>query len=450
LSEVRTYPFDESFQLKILSVIAKDRVFATQHIDAINPLYFKIPECAAIASLLKNHLITYHTIPDRDTLITIIDDTSKQLNWGDDVTQSTVKYADYVHQLAFRDSDYVKNKILQFAMRSELIIATSSIVTELLESTDPDVDLTQARSYIDNALKSGASRNQGYDVSSAYTQLSQMLAEDGSYKDRIPTGFNSIDSRLLGGMGRGTFNIIIGPPGIGKSTSLVNFGYGAYLAGYKVLHFTFELKQIDVLLKYLSRHHQIPINDFVANPALASQVYENAPILNDRIRTLYMSPGRCDAAALRMTLSIMQSSGFCPDLVILDYIKKMKYDRTNAYAGLGSLTDDLIAVSDDYNFANLTGQQTRREFRFADITEIDGVSDSYTLVENADIAIAISQTQSEHQGGYLRYELGKVRRGADAVTVNCTVNYATGTILERSGGGGGTNAGVTLEDMTGG
>ena len=63
---------------------------------------------------------------------------------------------------------------------------------------------------------------------------------------RVPTGLLSLDSRFEGGLGLGEMGMFTAVTGVGKSTALMNFCYGAMLAGIHCLFITLELKPKDI------------------------------------------------------------------------------------------------------------------------------------------------------------------------------------------------------------
>jgi hypothetical protein len=77
-----------------------------------------------------------------------------------------------------------------------------------------------------------------------------MRGEEG--EERIPTGLRLLDSRIGGGLGRGELGMITACTGVGKTTGLINFAYGALLAGYFPLLVTLEMSADKIKRRFAS------------------------------------------------------------------------------------------------------------------------------------------------------------------------------------------------------
>ena len=59
----------------------------------------------------------------------------------------------------------------------------------------------------------------------------------------IPTGFDIIDTPMMGGLPRGEYGILCAYTGLGKTTAALNFAAGAARMGFKTCFFTLELTE---------------------------------------------------------------------------------------------------------------------------------------------------------------------------------------------------------------
>ena len=59
-------------------------------------------------------------------------------------------------------------------------------------------------------------------------------------REDFPSGIPELDALLGGGLGRGTSNMFMGPPGTGKSTLALRFAVTAAERGEKSLFFIFD------------------------------------------------------------------------------------------------------------------------------------------------------------------------------------------------------------------
>ena len=67
---------------------------------------------------------------------------------------------------------------------------------------------------------------------------------------RISTGLPTLDARICGGLLEGGLGLISACPGVGKTTSLINFGNGASTEGWRTLFITLELTESRITHRY--------------------------------------------------------------------------------------------------------------------------------------------------------------------------------------------------------
>ena len=112
---------------------------------------------------------------------------------------------------------------------------------ELLKSGKYD----DIKRKIDTAMTAGAERNVGHDyvdsVEERYNQATRLIT---------PPGWDVVDNLMDGGLGKGELGVVVAPAGIGKSFLLVNLGVQGIKKGLNVLHYTLELNEAYVGLRY--------------------------------------------------------------------------------------------------------------------------------------------------------------------------------------------------------
>lgn len=423
------YPYGEDFQIKILALMVQDPTFLAVYQDAINPLFFERVQFTTVSRLLLDYYRQYRTVPDYSACCALVEDHAQKSRMQQDIANYIRQTVHWIYSNIIPDPDFIKDQVLRFGQRQAL----KGAVNQIIDKLEKDDTYEDCRSIVEKALQVGVERSTGTDFGAVAANLPKLAAESNTYSRRIPTMLPSLDRCLMGGLGVGELGVIIAPPGIGKSTTLTNFGYGAVAYGFNVLHITLELKEIDIALKYGARHTWTPIANIVNSDANYFQTLQNSPVAENRLKIKYFSPGTATTSNFRALLSYLRGTGFQPDLLIVDYIKKMKYDG-DIVGGLGRISDELIAIGDDFKLGVWTAQQAQRSFRFAERTSVSGIANDVSIIENADVALALSQNEVEHREDRVRIELGKVRRGDDIYTICCWCKYDTGVIQEMDAG----------------
>jgi len=423
------YPYGEDFQFKILALMAQDPVFLPVHHDAINPHFFERLHLTTVCQLILNHFNYYRTVPDYSSIAAAVEDHVFRAHVPAEVANHIRQTVWWVYNHQICDGEYVKNSVLRFGQRQALKGAVNKIIDKL----ERDDQYDDCREIVEQALQVGIEKHGGLDVGSLLLNLPQIACESATYSRRVPTMLPALDRCMQGGLGFGELGVIIAPSGIGKSTTLTNFGYGGLMYGFNVLHITLELKEIDIALKYASRHTGVPMDAIVKHDPTYYERANAMPISSHRLMIKYFSPGTATVSNFRALLSYLRGQGFQPQLVIVDYIKKMKYDG-EAVGGLGRISDELITTGDDFQCGIWTAQQAQRNYRYSERTNINGIANDVSIIENADVALALSQTEQEHREDRFRIETGKIRRGDDAFIIACWCDYARATVQEMDEG----------------
>jgi len=423
------YPYGEDFQFKILAVMVQDPVFLSVHHDAINPHYFERVHLTTVCQLVLNHFVYYRQIPDYASISAAVEDHVVRCHAPDEVADFIRQTAWWIYNNPVSDIDYVKDRVLRFGQRQAL----KGAVNDIIDKLEKDEDYDDCREIVEKALQVGLAKSGGMDFGAALPILPDLASHSETYSRRIPTMLSALDRCLQRGLGVGEIGVVVAPPGVGKTTTLTNFGYGAICHNFNVLHVTLEAKEIDIALKYAARHTATSIDLITANDSEFLRRAENSPISANRLMIKYFSPGTATTANIRALLSFLHGQGFNPDLLIVDYLKKVKYSG-DIVGGLGRVVDELITLGDDFHCGVWTAQQAQRNYRFAERTSVSGIANDISVLENADVVLALSQNEREHRDNRYRIETGKIRRGDDAFVIACWCQYAYSTICEMTEG----------------
>src|SRR5690606_2114195 len=94
-------------------------------------------------------------------------------------------------------------------------------------------------------------------------------------RDCVPTGIKELDKKdiLNGGLAKGELGCVIAATGTGKSHWLTFLGANALKAGVDVLHYTFELSETAVGVRYDSNLCNINSNQIIDRQDEVREIY---------------------------------------------------------------------------------------------------------------------------------------------------------------------------------
>ena len=345
-----------NFQIKVLASLFKDKSFLNQVIDILETNYFESEANQFIIDVVREYFQQYKTSPSMEVLKVKITEIEN------DVLKEMV--VDQVKQiwkhLESDDLDFVKEKTLEFCKNQKLKSAIMDSVNLLKNGRYDEIKMK-----IDTAMKAGADRDVGHE----YIQHIDERYEE-SVRNTITTGWDIIDDITSGGLGAGELGVVVAPAGIGKSWLLANVGANAVRSGLKVIHYTLELNQAYVGLRYDS------IFTGIANQNLKYNIDEVKRIVGNIRGDLlikYYPTKTATTNTLSSHIEKCKIQGFNPDLIIVDYADLLRSSITSREIRheLGSIYEMLRGLAGEQELPVWTASQANRCHILTDVVETE-------------------------------------------------------------------------------
>ena len=306
-----------------------------------------------------------------------------------------------------QEIEYAKDKSLEFCKNQSMKGAILQSVELLKEGKFEEIQKT-----IEDSLKISTEQDMGHDYFDSFKSRQQVHA-----RSCIPTGFPLLDANevLDGGLANGELGVVMAPTGGGKSFFLVNLGYGALAAGKNVIHYTFELSETHVGNRYDSRITGIPTKELRSRMVEAEA--QLARFDGGQLFIKEYPPKVATINTVKFHTGRLLSSGFEPDLIIIDYGDLMRsrrgYDQKRFE--LESIFEDLRALSMEMKLPIWTATQSNREGFNDDVITIDKVGEAINKAMVVDFFGTFSQR---------KFHIGKNRMGQANVNFNIDMDPA--------------------------
>ena len=235
MSETLTQ-FGTSFQAKIIASLMCDIKFLQTISDILQPSMFDSDSNKWLVKSIRDYYYEYKKQPTLEVIKYKIDEIDN------DVLKSGVvdKLREVWKNIEATDLEFVQSETLDFCKNQTLKSAILESV-EMLENKNYD----GIKSIIDDAMKAGTTRDLGHDY---IPSLDLRLAE--SSRITIKTPWDVINDITDGGLGAGELGVIVAPAGIGKSWTLQAIGADAIKKEKTIVHYTLELNENYVGLRY--------------------------------------------------------------------------------------------------------------------------------------------------------------------------------------------------------
>lgn len=408
--------YGKSFQEKIVQALLTDPRWAEQMTEVMDVEYFEIKYLTFLAQRYFDYAKKYKVFPTLQLLVTIVRD---DLKTGNDIVLRD-QIIEYLQRMRANpdmgDLQYVKDKALDFCRKQALKAALETAVDQIAGEKYEQIVET-----IKKAVSVGSPVAIGHDFfedhEARFTRLKRQT---------VPTGLDEIDSKdiLQGGLGLGELGVIVAPTGVGKSHLLTSMGANAMKAGVNVLHYTFELSETQVGVRYDSHLCDIDSNLVVDNKELIMSKYKDQKL--GRLIIKEYPTNTASIYTLRSHIERLMLKGFIPGLIIIDYADIMRSTRQydSLRHELKLVYEELRGLATEKQFPIWTASQSNKEGSENDVVDLSNMSEAYGKAMVADVVLTISRRSHEKAAGAGRIYVAKNRAGRDGLLFNVSINTA--------------------------
>lgn len=405
-----TFKFDRLFQEKIVHAMIMDKPWAAQFSEVLEIDYFGYNYLKLVAKNYLAYLAKYKEFPSLELLVGILKEELRVAS--DDVLTDQVKsfLTSAATNKYLGDLPYVKDQSLSWCKKMSLTKALDKSLT----FAENEEDYDKIVSVIQKAVAAGNTHTSGLDLSE---DIDARYSE--TYRCTIPTGIPELDDRkiLNGGLGVGEIGIVVAPSGVGKSQVLVHLGAQALLRGKNVAHYTFELNERNVGIRYDSHLLGIDSTDCFDHRDEIKAFYESHKETLGSLRIKYYPTTSANVNTLRNHLQKLATTGFRPDLILVDYAGIMRSTERSDLLRieLKKVCEELRAFSDETGCPVWTALQSNKEGSNAEIIDLSNMSESYAQAAVADFVIGLSRQSLQKATGFGTLFIAKNRAGIDGI-----------------------------------
>ena len=413
--------FGHKFQTKIISSLLGEKVFLQTICDILEPEYFDSDSNKWIALTIRDYFFEYKTSPTLEVMKVRIDEIENDI--------LKVAVVDGLKEswrlIQSTDLKFVQEQTLEFC-RNQVIKAAIMDSVDLLEVGQYD----EIKKMVDEAMKAGSERDLGHDY---IVGIEERLTK--STRDTVKTGWDPIDEVMDGGLGGGELGVVVAPAGIGKTWCLQSMGASAVKNGLNVVHYTLELNQNYVGLRYDTIFSGVPTANI---KFYQDDVKKKIDQLKGTLLIKYFPTKSATVQTLAAHLSQIEIQGTKPDLVLVDYADILKGMGSEKRHVLENIYEDLRGLAGEIECPIWTASQANRSSLEEDVIDATKVAEAYSKVMIADFVVSVSRKVEDKIANTGRFHVIKNRFGYDGVTYPSQINTNIGKIevFESTSSGG--------------
>ena len=319
------------FQVKFIVCLITDKLFLEQIVDILDGKYIGNDAFRWIINEIREYYNEY-----KDT-ITMEVFKIKIQEIDSDLLAVNVKdvLREVFKNMEASDLNYVKDKALDFH-KSQVL---KDAIVKSAEILERDGDSDEIKSLIDIAMQAGVERNLGHDyledINKRYEESARITS---------PTPWDLINELMQGGLGAGELGVIVAPAGIGKTWVLCSMGAYAISQKLNIIHYTLELNEAYVGLRYDSIFSGVEGQNLKYHK---DEVIERLDKLEGNLTIKYYPTKSCTVNTLSAHLKKVTTFGTKVDMVLVDYADIMKdtNKHTEMRHALGNIYEDLRGLA---------------------------------------------------------------------------------------------------------
>jgi replicative DNA helicase len=403
--------FGNSFQSKVISSLITKKTFIQTISDILQQEYFDSDANKWLVKNIIDYFYEFKTSPTLEVLKIKINDVE------DEVLNTSIvdKLKDAWNFRESTDLEFVQKETIKFCKNQKLKNAIIDSVV-LLENQDYD----EIKKKVDDAMRAGTERDIGHDY---LVSLDERLSK--SARDTVECGWSEIDEIMDGGLGGGELGVIVAPAGIGKSWALQCIGAHNLRKGKTVVHYSLELNENYVGLRYDTIFTGITTSNI---KYYVEDVKKKLLKLPGKLMIKYYPTKSASVQTIGSHLKQLELQEITPDIVLVDYADILMGVGKEKRFVLESIYEDLRALAGEMNLPIWTASQANRSALEEEVIDATKVSEAYSKIMIADFVISMSRKVEDKVGKTARFHIIKNRFGVDGITFPSKMDTELGKI----------------------
>lgn len=412
--------YGKPFQEKIFQGLLTDHTWAAQMSEVMEPNYFDLKYLSFLSNKYFKYHEKYKTFPTFSLLVSIIKDELKDQS-NAFLKEQIIEYLTRIRSSPdMGDIAYVKDKSLDFCRKQALREALEKSV-DLISGDKYDAVVELMRKAVSVGLPVSVGHDFFEDADTRFVKINRFAC---------PTGLEALDEKTIlnGGLGRGELGVIVANTGVGKSHFLVSLGAEALKRGKNVVHYTFELRETAVGIRYDSHLTSIASNDIQDSKEEVLDKYKEMQL--GKLIIKEYPTGAATVNTIRNHLEKLSLKGFMPNVILIDYADIMRSTREfdALRLELKLIYEELRNLAMEKNVPIWTASQANKDSSNSDVVGLENMAESYGKAMVADVVLSLSRKPSEKATGAGRIFVAKNRAGRDGILFPVHIDTARSTI----------------------
>lgn len=406
-----------STELQEISLVSflNDQYILAKCKDTVTEGFFSDNSYKLIYRALKKYYEKYSSIPTERELKVFVEELHIE-DYGslEDVLDSL----DKLYSITISSEDFVYEKVRDFIRRAGIEKSLGKLVSEI--ERNESVNLDEIAIELMNSINISFSKSPTHNLSdiSNIKSIKEEVMGDSENPLIIKLCIDVLNRFMqYKGLIPGTLNMVVAPPGRGKTTWLINQGVSTAQQGFKVLHiFLGDMSKYDGLIRYLSCLSGIQSDKLVnlSTDKLADVVtkYNMTGCLSNITIASYAADELSVNQLIEEITAIQKENKCHYHMIIIDYDENLRMESDSMYDSGGRIYNRVALFAVLNKSVIFIASQPKPSFWDNELIPLEGAAESSKKQKIIDLMLTIGKPSKNSRVGSLF--IAKNRRGEDS------------------------------------
>lgn len=383
----------------------------------VNESFYSSLSYKLIYRALKSYYEKYLKLPTISELIIMIEKLYTE-DYGN--LDSIKEECKSIYGEKVASEDFVYENVIEFMKRYNIEKELNNVVKYI---KDGNINLEEVANNLSRSINLNINRSPVYhlsDISKIEEVRTDALGNDDNpvmikfFIDPVNRcmQYKAIPPRTL--------NMVVGPPGRGKTTMLINQGLSAAKQGYNNLHiFLGDMTKFDGLLRYLSCLSGVPTSTLVDLSAGELTKFVQKWNMSGVLSHIYIASYAADELTANQLIeeisSIQKSNNVHFEQIIVDYDENLAYEADSTYLSGGQVYNKLALLATVNKSVVFIASQPKVPYWNEEVIPLEGASESSKKQKIIDLMLCLGKPSKSSSIATLY--IAKNRRGQDSKMV---------------------------------
>lgn len=400
----------EKIETTILRNLLFNGEYCRKVLPFIKPEYFDNLHEKVVFEELSKFIVSYEDLATKEVLLI---EAEKRTDLNGEVYTTICEYVSDLDD-SHVDSQWLMDNTEKWCRDRAIYLALMESIN-IADGQDPKKGRDSIPGILQEALSVSFDEHIGHDLIDDYERRYEYYTR---VEEKLPFDLDYFNRITNGGLSKKTLSLILAGPNVGKSLAMCSFASGILSQGKNVLYLTMEMSEEKIAQRIDANLLNVNISDIKNLPkeTFENKIIKLAKKTQGKLIIKEYAPMSAHVGHFKALLNELSlKKHFHPDIIFVDYLNICASSRyrnnsgVNSYTYVKSVSEELRALSVEYNVPIFSSTQTTRSGYSTSDPEMTDTSESFGTVATVDMIVAMIKTEELDQLGQVMFKQIKNR-----------------------------------------